>query len=50
MKIDYKKLEKKIDIRFRDKNLLIKSLVFLVAGRIETTMSDNFKKDLIEFL
>ena len=26
MKIDYKKLEKKIDIRFRDKNLLIKSL------------------------
>ena len=45
MKIDYKKLEKKIDIRFRDKNLLIKSLTHKSFNKISNNEKLEFLGD-----
>tara|TARA_B100000242_G_scaffold120760_1_gene84654 strand:+ start:174 stop:842 length:669 start_codon:yes stop_codon:yes gene_type:complete len=47
MKIDYKKLEKKIDIRFRDKNLLIKSLTHKSFNKINNNEKLEFLGDRV---
>ena len=47
MKIDYKKLEKKIDIRFRDKNLLIKSLTHKSFNKISNNEKLEFLGDRV---
>ena len=47
MKIDYKKLEKKIDIRFRDKNLLIKSLTHKSFNKINNNEKVEFLGDRV---
>ena len=47
MKIDYKKLEKKIDIRFRDKNLLIKSLTHKSFNKIDNNEKLEFLGDRV---
>jgi len=47
MKIDYKKLEKKIDIRFKDKNLLIKSLTHKSFNKINNNEKLEFLGDRV---
>ena len=47
MKVDYKKLEKKIDIRFRDKNLLIKSLTHKSFNKINNNEKLEFLGDRV---
>ena len=47
MKIDYKKLERKIDIRFRDKNLLIKSLTHKSFNKISNNEKLEFLGDRV---
>ncbi len=47
MKIDYRKLEKKIDIRFRDKNLLIKSLTHKSFNKINNNEKLEFLGDRV---
>ena len=47
MKIDYKKLERKIDIRFRDKNLLIKSLTHKSFNKINNNEKLEFLGDRV---
>ena len=47
MKVDYKKLEKKIDIRFRDKNLLIKSLTHKSFNKISNNEKLEFLGDRV---
>ena len=47
MKIDYKKLEKKIDIRFKDKNLLIKSLTHKSFNKISNNEKLEFLGDRV---
>ena len=43
MKIDYSKLEKKIDYKFRNKNLLVQSLT-------HKSLSSDFNNEKLEFL
>ena len=47
MKIDYKKLEKKINIRFKDKNLLIKSLTHKSFNKISNNEKLEFLGDRV---
>ena len=47
MKIDYKKLEKKINIRFKDKNLLIKSLTHKSVNKISNNEKLEFLGDRV---
>ena len=47
MKVDYKKLEKKIDIRFKDKNLLIKSLTHKSFNKINNNEKLEFLGDRV---
>ena len=47
MKVDYKKLEKKIDISFRDKNLLIKSLTHKSFNKINNNEKLEFLGDRV---
>ena len=47
MKIDYKNLEKKINIRFKDKNLLIKSLTHKSFNKISNNEKLEFLGDRV---
>ena len=47
MKIDYKNLEKKINIRFKDKNLLIKSLTHKSFNKINNNEKLEFLGDRV---